>query len=102
MAYFEITAKLEEVNESNYTIQSTGEIVTKVQLAMVVPGMRDRLTCELPLACPWGAESRPPVRCGQPRPARDPCQHRGQGPRQGCRDRNAVEGAAPGGRGLIR
>jgi len=49
MAYFEITAKLEEVNESSYTIQSTGEIVTKVQLAMVVPGMRDRLTCELPL-----------------------------------------------------
>jgi hypothetical protein len=49
MAYFEITAKLEEVNESSYTVQSTGEIVTKVQLSLVVPGMRDRLTCELPL-----------------------------------------------------
>src|SRR5690348_6245459 len=49
MAYFEITAKLEEVNESTYTVKSTGEIVTKVQLSLVVPGMRDRLTCELPL-----------------------------------------------------
>src|SRR5258708_3313459 len=49
MAYFEITAKLEEVNESNYTIQSTGEIITKVQLSLVIPSMRDRLTCELPL-----------------------------------------------------
>jgi len=49
MAYFEITAKLEEVNESSYTVKSTGEIVTKVQLSLVVPGMRDRLTCELPL-----------------------------------------------------
>src|SRR5258707_14925320 len=49
MAYFEITAKLEEVNESSYTIQSTGEIITKVQLSLVIPSMRDRLTCELPL-----------------------------------------------------
>jgi hypothetical protein len=47
--YFEITAKCEEVNESSYTIQSTGEVVTKIQLSLVVPTMRDRVLCELPL-----------------------------------------------------
>jgi hypothetical protein len=46
--YFQITAKVEEVNESSYTVQSTGEVVTKIQLSLVVPGMRDRVLCELP------------------------------------------------------
>ncbi len=50
MQYFEITAKCEEVNESSYTIQSTGEVVTKIQLSLVVPTMRDRVLCELPIA----------------------------------------------------
>jgi hypothetical protein len=49
MNYFEITAKVEEVNESSYTLKSTGEVVTKVQLSLVVPSMRDRVLCELPL-----------------------------------------------------
>ena len=49
MSYFQITAKVEEVNESSYTVQSTGEIVTKIQLSLVVPSMRDRVMCELPL-----------------------------------------------------
>ena len=49
MSYFQITAKVEEVNESSYTNQSTGEIITKVQLSLVVPSMRDRVLCELPL-----------------------------------------------------
>jgi hypothetical protein len=49
MSYFEITAKCEEVNESSYTIQSTGEVVTKVQLSLVVPSMRDRVLCEIPV-----------------------------------------------------
>jgi hypothetical protein len=49
MSYIQITAKLEEANESSYTIQSTGEVVSKVQLSLVVPGMRDRILCELPL-----------------------------------------------------
>jgi hypothetical protein len=49
MSYFEITAKVEEVNESSYTLKSTGEVVTKVQLSLVVPSMRDRVLCELPL-----------------------------------------------------
>src|SRR5215813_4848170 len=47
MSYFTITAKLEEVNESSYTVKSTGEIVTKIQLSLVVPSMRDRVLCEL-------------------------------------------------------
>jgi hypothetical protein len=37
MSYFEITAKVEEVNESSYTLKSTGEVITKVQLSLVVP-----------------------------------------------------------------
>ena len=49
MSYFEITAKVEEVNESSYTVQATGEIVTKIQLSLVVPAMRERVLCELPL-----------------------------------------------------
>jgi hypothetical protein len=49
MSYFEITAKVEEVDESSYTVQATGEIVTKIQLSLVVPGMRERVLCELPL-----------------------------------------------------
>ncbi|HEX9067243.1 MAG TPA: hypothetical protein VF807_00635 [Ktedonobacterales bacterium] len=49
MSYLSITAKVEEVNESSYTNQSTGEIVSKVQLSLVVPSMRDRVRCELKL-----------------------------------------------------
>ena len=47
MPYFVITGKVEEANESSYTLKSTGEIVTKVQLSLVVPSMRDRVLCEL-------------------------------------------------------
>lgn len=47
--YFTITAKCEEVDESSYTNQSTGEVVSKIQLSLVVPGMRDRVLVELPL-----------------------------------------------------
>jgi len=49
MNYFEITGKCEEADESSYTIQSTGEVVTKVRLSLVIPSMRDRVQCELPL-----------------------------------------------------
>jgi hypothetical protein len=49
MNYFEITAKVEEVNESSYTLKSTGEVISKIQLSLIVPGMRDRVLCELPL-----------------------------------------------------
>ncbi len=49
MSHIQITAKLEEANESSHTVQSTGEVVSKVQLSLVVPGMRDRIRCELPL-----------------------------------------------------
>src|SRR5262249_25836249 len=40
----------EEADESSYTMQSTGEVVSKIRLSLVVPGMRDRVTCELPAA----------------------------------------------------
>ena len=49
MQYFQITAKCEEVDESSYTNQTTGEVVTKIQLSLVVPSMRERVWCELPL-----------------------------------------------------
>ena len=49
MSSIQITATLEEASESSYTVQSTGEVVSKVQLSLVVPGMRDRILCELPL-----------------------------------------------------
>ena len=49
MSYFEITAKVEEVNESSYTQQATGEIITRIQLSLIVPAMRERVLCELPL-----------------------------------------------------
>jgi hypothetical protein len=49
MSYFQITAKCEEVDESSYTVQSTGEVVTTIQLSLVVPSMRERVLCELPL-----------------------------------------------------
>src|SRR5262245_48358442 len=37
------------VEESSYTNRSTGEVVTKIQLSLVVPSMRERVLCELPL-----------------------------------------------------
>jgi hypothetical protein len=49
MSYILITAKLKEANESSYTNRSTGEVVSEVQLSLVVPSMRDRILCELPL-----------------------------------------------------
>ena len=49
MENFQITAKCEEVDESSYTNQSTGEVVSKIQLSLVVPSMRERVLCELPL-----------------------------------------------------
>jgi hypothetical protein len=54
--YFQVTAKCEEVNESSYTRQladGSQELVEKVQFSLVVPGMRDRVLCEMPkLAAP--------------------------------------------------
>ena len=49
MANFVITGKAEQTDESSYTIQSTGEVVTKIQLTLNVPGMQDRVLCEMPL-----------------------------------------------------
>ncbi len=49
MANFVITGKAEQTDESSYTMQSTGEVVTKIQLTLNVPGMQDRVLCEMPL-----------------------------------------------------
>jgi hypothetical protein len=49
MANFVITGKAEQTDESSYTNQSTGELVTKMQLTLNVPGMNDRVLCEMPL-----------------------------------------------------
>ena len=40
MANFVITGKAEQTDESSYTVQSTGEVVTKIQLTLNVPGMK--------------------------------------------------------------
>lgn len=50
MANFQVIYKVEQVEESSYTVKSTGEEVTKVQITGIVPGMNDRVICELPLA----------------------------------------------------
>jgi hypothetical protein len=49
MANFVITGKAEQADESSCAIQSTGEVVTKIQLTLNVPGMNDRVLCEMPL-----------------------------------------------------
>jgi hypothetical protein len=38
MANFVITGKAEQTDESSYTVQSTGEVVTKMQLTLNIPG----------------------------------------------------------------
>jgi hypothetical protein len=49
MANFVMTGKAEQTDESSYTAQSTGEVVTKIQLTLNVPSMQDRMLCEMPL-----------------------------------------------------
>src|SRR5215472_1309678 len=49
MTYFELTGKAEQTDESTYTVQSTGEIITKIQLTLNIPGMNERVLCEMPL-----------------------------------------------------
>jgi hypothetical protein len=52
MAYFQITAKVESVDESSYErtlADGKTETVSKFQLSLVVPTMRERVLCELPL-----------------------------------------------------
>src|SRR5215467_14628550 len=49
MANFVITGKAEQTDESSYIVQSTGEVITKIQLTLNVPGMTDRVLCEMPL-----------------------------------------------------
>jgi hypothetical protein len=46
MAYVTLTGKVEAYEESTYTLQSTGEQRSKIQLTLSVPTMRDRVLCE--------------------------------------------------------
>lgn len=50
MAYFTLMAKVEEVDEQEFERTRDGKIETmhKVQFSLVVPGMRDRILCEMP------------------------------------------------------
>ncbi len=50
MQYFQVTGKVEEWDDASYTNQKTGELVERLQLALVVPGMRDRVLVEFPRA----------------------------------------------------
>lgn len=50
MQYFQLTGKVEEVTDASYTNKTTGEVVERVQLALVIPGMRDRVLVEFPRA----------------------------------------------------
>jgi hypothetical protein len=66
MANVVITGKAEQTDESSYIVQSTGEVVTKIQLTLKAPGMQDRALCEMPLNVspkpdilePWEMEER--------------------------------------------
>src|SRR5689334_677829 len=49
MANFVLTGRAVEVDESSYPVQSTGEVVTKMQLTLNVARMTDRVLCEMPL-----------------------------------------------------
>jgi hypothetical protein len=49
MSYISLTCKCSEVDESSYTNQSTGEVVTRIRLTVTLPTMSERLTCEIPL-----------------------------------------------------
>lgn len=46
MQYIQLTGKVEQWDDSSYTNQTTGEVVEKRQLSLVIPGMRDRLLVE--------------------------------------------------------
>src|SRR5262245_3876982 len=46
MSFVSLTGKVEAYEESTYTLQSTGEQRSKIQLTLSVPTMRDRVLCE--------------------------------------------------------
>ncbi len=52
LGYFQIIGKCEETDDSSYTRTTSDgkeEVVSKVQLSLVIPGMQDRVLVELPL-----------------------------------------------------
>ena len=48
-ANFVITGEAEQTDESSYTAQATGELVTKIPLTLNIPGVTDWARCEMPL-----------------------------------------------------
>ena len=50
MQYIQVIGKVEQWDDSSYTNQTTGEVVEKRQLSLIIPGMRDRLLVEFPRA----------------------------------------------------
>jgi hypothetical protein len=53
MQYITLIGKCAEIDDASYTNQRTGEVVRKTKLALEIPGMQDRLSCE------FGAEALP-------------------------------------------
>jgi hypothetical protein len=49
VANVQSTGKVDDIDESSHTNKSIGEVVSKIQLSLVIPAMRSRVRCELPL-----------------------------------------------------
>jgi hypothetical protein len=47
MQYFTLIGKCAEVDDASYTNQRTGEVVQTTKVTLEIPGMKDRVSCEL-------------------------------------------------------
>jgi hypothetical protein len=48
MQYLTILGRTSEVNDASYTNKRTGELVARTELLLEIPGLRDKVRCELP------------------------------------------------------
>ena len=48
MQYITILGRTSEVNDASYTDKRSGEIVARTELLLEIPGLRDKVRCELP------------------------------------------------------
>ena len=48
MQYITILGRTSEVNDASYTDKRSGEIVPRTELLLEIPGLRDKVRCELP------------------------------------------------------
>jgi hypothetical protein len=53
MQYITLIGKCAEIDDASYTNQRTGEVTQRTKITLDIPGMKDRLSCEL------GAEALP-------------------------------------------